>query len=301
MPVARPLALSNASGIRWTGPASPAVAAPNVSPPARPLRISTSRLEAIRRELTERDLQVLQFVADWRLATGAQLRRRFFAGNVHPPQTAARRARRALALLVEDRILERLPRRVGGLRAGSESFVYAVGRSGERLLATRSVARRLTTPGDRYVAHTLDVTELAVRLHEHHDRGELDLIAIEAEPACWRPFVGPGAARLVLKPDLFVRIGVGALEDRWFIEVDRGTEAAGTLTEKAKRYLMHLRSGAEQRDHGVYPRVLWTVPDDGRGDRVGSVMTRVGRDVPGLFTVCRFDEAVARLAAEART
>jgi Replication-relaxation len=299
MPVACPLASSGPPQAGRTVAASRPITTTNVSSPPRPLRVSRRRLEVIRRELTERDLAILDFVVDWRVATGSQLRRRFFDVELQP-ETAARSARRTLGRLVDDRVLERLGRRVGGLRAGSESYVYCVGRSGVRLLAQHSPVRRLTAPGDRYVAHTLDVTELAVQMMVR-DRGrELDLIEVQPEPACWRRFIGPGAVPVVLKPDLFARIGAGTLEDRWLIEVDRATEAAATIAEKAKTYLAHVRSGAEQRDHGVYPRVLWTVPDDRRAGRVTSVLAGVGRSFPGLFSVCRFDETVERMSAEAR-
>lgn len=259
-------------------------------------RISKRQLESIARDLAPLDEEILSFVAGVRLATGGQLTRRFFTSQ----GDGGRAARRALHRLTEWRVLERLPRRVGGIRAGSESFVYCVGVSGARLLAARDErVRRLGTPGDRYVNHTLTVTELLIRVEEADRNGVLDLIAAETEPQCWRRFTGPGGARLVLKPDAFVRIGVGSLEDRWFAEVDLATETSGTLTEKARRYLLHYRSGNEQRSGGVYPRILWMVPDERRREQAAAAFARLPQELRRLMVVWRFDEVIQRLSQEA--
>jgi len=158
---------------------------------------------------------------------------------------------------------------------------------------------RLAAPGDRYVTHVLSCTELVVRMEEGTRRGDLDVIEIQGEPECWRGFLGPFGAQLLLKPDLFVRIGVGALEDRWMIEVDLATEARGTLTAKFKRYLAHYQSGAEQRDHGIYPRVLWAVPNKRRAELVQEVLRGLPSETARLVTVGLLDEVVERLQAEA--
>ena len=175
------------------------------------------------------------------------------------------------------RIVDRLPRRVGGVRGGSASLVYAVGPAGRRLLdeIRARKLRRLGTPGDRHVAHTLAITELVVRLHEADLGGELDLVQLQTEPACWREFLGGLlATRVVLKPDLFARVGAGAFEDRYFIELDLGTEHIATLIGKAKRYLAYYRSGEEQSRHEVFPRVVWTVPDRRRAEEVAEALRR---------------------------
>jgi hypothetical protein len=231
-----------------------------------------------------------------RIATGQHLRRRFYEGE------DARAVRRALARLAEWRVLERLPRRIGGVRSGSEGFIYVVGAAGSRLLARHGQRRRrLEAPGDRYINHSLAITELAIRLFEVVRHGEMDLIALEAEPRCWRPFLGAAGTRVVLKPDLFLRIGVGALEDRWFIEVDLATEARGTLQSKAKSYVAHLRSGQEQRTAGVYPRVLWTVPNEHRYEQVLEALAGLAAEHQRLFDIALFEHATDFLSAEAHS
>ena len=70
----------------------------------------------------------------------------------------------------------------------------------------------------------------------------------------------------MLRPDLFVSLGVGDFEHRWFCEVDRGTEHLPAILRKCRQYEAYYATGAEQRDHGVFPRACWIVPDQRRAD-----------------------------------
>jgi hypothetical protein len=56
--------------------------------------------------------------------------------------------------------------------------------------------------------------------------GVLDLLGFVTEPDCWRPFVDQIGGRAILKPDGYLRAGIGAYEDRLFLESDLGTRAA---------------------------------------------------------------------------
>lgn len=301
-PVACPLALSSPPWNPGGGGGSREIRTPNHSSlPSSLSRISSARLDFISTQLSPLDCAVLGLVARTRLCSGAQLERLFWSEG--QPESRARQARRTLRQLTEWRILDRQPRPIGGRRAGSRGYIYSLGPSGVRLLDRESGVRvrRLGTPGDRFIAHVLSCTELVVRMEEAARQGDLDVIEIQSEPECWRGFLSGFAARVVLKPDLFVRIGVGALEDRWMIEVDLATEASGTLLTKFKRYLSHYRSGSEQRNHGIYPRVLWAVPHQRRAAQVEEVLRRLPSEARRLFTVCLLDDVIARLAEEARS
>jgi hypothetical protein len=262
--------------------------------------VSARELVDIAGRLGELDRDVLELVGRTRLCSGRQLQRAFWpTGTI---ATRERRARRTLKRLTDRRVLDRLPRVVGGVRSGSAGFVYGVGPVGARLLAEDgSRGRRLGTPGARYVDHTLAVAELVAQLMEAEHAGRLEVLEIATEPTCWRPFTGPMGPRLTLKPDLFVRVGVGSYEDRWFVEVDRATEAAPTITAKGRRYLDHFRSSSEQGAHGIYPRVLWSVPDAARAKVVDRALARLPETVVGLFTTCRHEAVIGRLAEEARS
>jgi hypothetical protein len=130
--------------------------------------------------------------------------------------------------------------------------------------------------------------------------GTLEVIEVQSEPHCWRGFISGFGRRVILKPDLFVRVGVGALEDRWFIEIDLATEASGTLAAKVRRYLAHFRSGSEQHTAGTYPRVLWAVPDTRRRTQLEAVLKGLPEGARRLFAVCLMEDVVQRLAEEAR-
>jgi hypothetical protein len=301
-PLARPVASSRAPWNTATGADSQEIRTPNQSSlPSSFSRISSAHLDAIVSKLTNTDRAVLGLVARVRLCSGGQLERLFWSEG--DPGSRARQARRALRQLTEWRVLDRQPRSIGGRRAGSRGFLYSLGPSGARLLERETGVRttRLGVPGERFTTHVLSCSELVVRLQEAHRRGELEVIEIQGEPQCWRGFLAGFGARLMLKPDLFVRIGVGALEDRWMVEVDLATEARGTLTAKFKRYLDHYRSGSEQREHGVYPRVLWAVPHDRRASQVTEVLDQLPDVVQRLITVCLLDEVIGRLGAEAKS
>jgi hypothetical protein len=250
--------------------------------------------------MSDLDWQLLTFVHDGRFASGAQLIRAFW--NTDNAQSgAARVGRRALKRLTDWRVLRTLPRSISGMR-GSAGLIYYTGRAGVRLLAARGVhGPRVEIPGTLHLAHTLATTELALRLREADRNGELELIEVQQEPVCWRSYTATLGARKLLKPDLFTRLGAGSSEDRWMIEVDLGSESGRTIARKASLYGQHYRSNAEQREHGVYPRVLWLVPDARRREQIETVLYRMSVQVQRLFTVCRFDEAVGYLAAEAHS
>lgn len=187
---------------------------------------------------------------------------------------------------------------VGGVRAGSAGFVYRLDVAGQRLV-NRESDRRPQRPwnvGTMFLAHTLAVTELYVRLVEADRAGELELVDFATEPRCWRSFSGIGGARTVLKPDALISLRLGRFEDRWFVEVDRGTEATTTLARKCERYRQYWQSGVEQVRTGVFPRVLWLVPDERRYAALVDVLGRQPAESWQLFAVAREAEAVTRMA-----
>lgn len=299
-PVDGPIALSAAPESRWNLAASLLISAGQDGPlpSSLPKRVSASRLLVLQEELTERDREVLLFVQRQRLATGLQLQRMFWPGD----DGAQRAARRGLGRLADWRVLDRLPRKIGGVRAGSNAFVYCLGPVGHRLLALDGfVGRRVAGPSERLIGHTLAITEIVVRLHEAERSGALELIEVQTEPQCHRPFLYGLGARYVVKPDLFLRVGAGSVhEDRWFVEVDTGSQNAGVLRPKAERYAKHFASGDEQERHGVYPRIIWAVPDTKRAARVNEILGRAAAQTTKLHVVTTQEALVPLLASEAR-
>ena len=101
--------------------------------------LTGARLEQLAGSLSVRDREVLRFVHDSRFATGHQLVRRFWRTS-DQASAGARAARRVLKRLVDLRVLTTLPRRIGGIRTGSQGLIYRTGRAGVRLLAIRASA-----------------------------------------------------------------------------------------------------------------------------------------------------------------
>jgi Replication-relaxation len=263
--------------------------------PARYLTMATLRtLEA---KLTDRDLAVLEQVSRVRLLTGSQLTRLCFADS-DDPDANGRAARRALLRLTRLGVLERLPRSVGGVRAGSAGFVYRLNLGGQRLAIARGWQpewrrRRSLVPGSLFLLHTLQVAELHTRLIESERSRRFELLELSAEPSCWRSYDGLGAQREVLKPDSFVRLGIGPYEDSYFIEVDRGTEGTQTLVRQLTTYTAYHLSGVEQRQHGVFPRVLWLTLADDRTAVIAECVRRLPQASQELFAVAPFEDALA--------
>jgi len=254
-------------------------------------RVSANELAVLGSQLGARDQSILATVDRLRLATARQLERLHFRED--PTVSNARQARRGLERLVRLGVLSRLDRRVGGVRAGSSGFVYALDVAGQRLLSLADGGRYRSpwTPGAAFVAHALQVSELYVQLVEADRQGELDLLAFEAEPVCWRAFTGPGGGRLILKPDAYLRVGVGLFEDAWFVEVDRATESPRTLERKLIQYRRYWASGREQARHNLFPLILLLVPHEGRERVALDLCRRQPADSRALFRVALYEQA----------
>jgi hypothetical protein len=261
-------------------------------------RVTTARLLALGAELSERERHVVRELAKLRLASHAQLAALLAVGDgAVSPVSAARAARRVLARLTEAGLLARLERRVGGIRAGSAGYVYYLGPVGQRLVAYWE-GRGLTRgrfrpePGGRYVRHRLAVSELYVQARAADRDGLLDLLAFDTEPDCWRSFVDGFGGRLTLKPDAFVRVGVGAYEDRFFLEVDLASESRMVIARKLRFYLEYFNSGQEQAAHGVFPRVLLLTTTEERRAALVEVCRGLPAEAWQLFTVSTLDRGL---------
>ena len=248
-------------------------------------------------QLTEHDLAVLRRVSDLRFVSGSQLTRLHYAASDNPVVNA-RAARRALLRLVRLDVLARLPRPVGGVRSGSAGFVYYLGVGGQRLAMTRGWQperrrRRSLTPGTLFLRHSLQVAELHTLLVECDRSRSIELLELDAEPACWRSYRAAGGQRCTLKPDSYARLGVGAFEDSYFFEIDRGTEGSRAVERQLRRYLAYYASGQEQAERGVFPKALWLTTTAERVRVIEDCVRRLPGQSRELFQVARFGDALA--------
>ena len=159
-------------------------------------RVSVPRLVALADGMPLLERQIVETVARLTLVSGRQLSDLFFYFYISDsstpavsPSTRARRARRVLARLVEQRVLDRLERRQGGIGGGSSAWVYALGPAGRRMVAYWAGeglprSRGAHEPGATWTAHTLAVSDLYVRLRQAERAGRVELLDFDAEPAC---------------------------------------------------------------------------------------------------------------------
>lgn len=258
--------------------------------------LTTARLDELATVLTDRDLDVLQRVSSLRFVSGAQLTRLCFA-DLGDAAACARAARRALLRLTRLGALERLPRPIGGVRAGSAGFVYRLGHVGLRLAIRRGLRperrwRRSFAPGMLFVRHALAVAELHTVLVENDRSRSIELLELSAEPSCWRRYDGLGGQRLMLKPDTYARLGAGDYVDSFFIEVDRGTEGSRAIERQLEQYLAYFASGREQAEHGVFPKVLWLALDAKRVGIIEGCILSTAHGNRELFQVAHVTDAI---------
>jgi hypothetical protein len=256
---------------------------------------TTKRLLQLRAGLTERDWQIISTLARVRVATAGQLELLHFEG------VAKRRVRRRLASLTDRRVVARLPRRIGrtigGPTSGSSGHVYVLDVAGQRLasLADGGRVRRPWALGVAFLDHSLAVTDVYVRLVLAERAGSLRLLRFVGEPGTWRSFLGPGGGRYMLKPDASVVLLVDSRENYWFLEVDLGTEHAPTIGRKCDLYRSYWMSGTEDERTGVFPRVLWLVPDERRAEVIRRVIRRQPDEATALFDVALLRAVVQRV------
>lgn len=251
------------------------------------------RIAELELRLSPRDRQIIMHVARFRLMSGSQLLTVFFS------QDQARLCRRCLARLVDLGALERLTRRIGGVRAGSSGHVYRLAPHGQRLVArwrgaTGQRAQRAAEPGDRFVRHTLAIADLFVRLRSLNGQ----LVRFDSEPECWREFDAGITGKATLKPDAYLVCTDQAWEYRWFVEVDLATEGTATLQRKCQAYVDYWRTGGKQADGGVFPRALWLTISDRQAQRLESIIEQFDRNEQRLFRVAMLGSEASVVTTE---
>ena len=259
--------------------------------PAPASRGRAGRAESVIASLAEWERSLVADVGRVRLLSGRQLRRLHFKDNA----SGRRQARRVLASLVDKRVLARQGRSVGGVKGGSESFVFGLDVIGQRLIDPLSQVGRPWQLGEGFVRHALMVSECYVSLVETERTGLLELLDFHGEPACWRQFVGRNGLLETLKPDAFSRLGLGEYEDRWLIECDRGTEDLARIRRKLGTYWRYWQTGKEE----PFPRVLWVTTRTERAKALQGVIATLPTLQRQLFAVCEASGFVGRVLAGA--
>lgn len=253
-----------------------------MSTPIRAGRVAVGRMREI---LSEREMGVLGSIADFRYLAARQIESLHFSGHASA-LTGARTCRRVLERLTKATLIFRLERRIGGLRAGSASFVYGLAPLGCRVLFDDDVARpRRREPSARFLDHTLAVAQFAVDLYDLARSSGFDILSLETEPSCWRTFTKGLGASETLKPDLLITLAIEEYEQHWFVEVDCASASTQAVLRKCRTYHDYWLSGLEQNRTGIFPRVLWVVPSRKREAQLKFAIESAARLNQDLFAV----------------
>ena len=245
--------------------------------------------------LTERDKEILCSLCRFHCLTTMQIKRLHFA-DAATPTAAARAANLRLSRLKELCLIDRLDRRVGGLRAGSTSFTWRLDEAGRKMFDIRKnpARKRFFEPSGKFLAHTLAIAEICIRIGEMPGVG---MSEARLEPDCWRQYVGAGGLVRTLKPDLYTVISHGEYEYCLFFEVDLATESVTRLIGKCEQYLEYYRNGGEQAVFTLFPAVVWLVPTEKRKEKIEN---RMRDELPftDIFMVVTPDELDSLMKTE---
>ena len=248
-------------------------------------RTGPAHVEWVRERLSERDWAILASLDRLRVLTGDHLERLHFSSLTGRSAEVVRG--RVLRRLVDWRVIVGLGRRIGGGRRGSSRTIYSLDTTGQRLMQERRSAeqptdriRRPTMPGDRFLAHSLAVSELYVGLVERAPAAGVKLAVFETEPASW----WPDGLRGWLKPDAYTRLATASYTDHWWVEIDRATESLPTIQRKCEVYLDFYQRG-QLGPSGVMPRVLFSTISEVRRDAIRALVEKLPPPADELFTV----------------
>jgi hypothetical protein len=252
-------------------------------------RLGTKSVKTLQGLLTDRDQAILQSVFDHKFLTTRQIYQLHF-WNHASYGSAIRACTRVLARLHGHKLLYKIDRPVGGMGGGSASNVWGIDAAGDRLIKSalspdRIKRARAFEPTSLFLAHTLAIADVRIKLEELARDERIELVDVVTEPTNWRPFLTRGGQTQVLKPDLFAITASGEFEDHWFIEIDRGTESIPTLIRKCHYYQRYHATGLEEEARGVFPWVIWLIPTAARRDRLREAIGQERRLDAAIFRV----------------
>jgi hypothetical protein len=255
-------------------------------------------VEWLAERLSARDWLIIQTLDLVRLASGLQLERLHFHELTGRSRSVMRW--KVLKRLVDARIITSLDRRIGFAQHGSTGLCYVLDSAGQRLVQLRANrefpqrrVRRPRLPGERFIAHTLAVTELYVTLAALARPGQFALAEYRAESAAyWRD-----GLRGWIKPDAFVKLQQGTVIDYWWYEADLATESLPTLRAKLLTYLDFVRRGQLGPDR-VVPRVLIGVTTSQRQAAIQNLVGKLPSPAEVMFVVSLMPDVAEAMTRE---
>ena len=196
-------------------------------------RVDADVLATIAASMPERDREVLEKIGEHRYLTTHQVQAFAFT-NLGRSDSAARTARHVLQRLERNALLRSLKRRVGGVRAGSAARVWQLAPAGARLLRDDGTTHRSHEPSPRFLAHCLAVADVHLALRSLATIDAVHTVTVQCEPDSWRRYTGQAGEPRWLQPDLAAVVTTNDYDDRWFVEVDLGTESLPNLAAQIR-------------------------------------------------------------------
>lgn len=218
--------------------------------------------------LDSRDYEILSLLAKSKVLFSSQIRTLFF-NNSKTESSGIRITNRIMKRLENEGLVATYERRISGRRIGAVSNIWHLTEQGYRLLAIKngddpSKRTRVIEPTYNHMSHRLSVAEVYVQVVDICRKHEnLSVSHVQFEPDSWRDY-HPSNNMVRLKPDLFLATKSDGYEYSYFIELDLATEQVRDIIKKCDRYHAYLLTNKEQEANGVFPLVLWIVPDEKR-------------------------------------
>ena len=206
-------------------------------------------------------------------------------------RSAKRQTLRHLDSLQDQKLVTALERRVGGWQGGSAVTIWTLTTKGLRRLTGKRTGRiRPHHYSTTFLEHLLAVAEVRVSLEETTGQTPGLEVSLQTEPGCWRTYLDGAGMTATLKPDLALRVTTTDFVDHYLIEVDRATENPGRVIRKCWQYETYRRTGAEQKQIGVFPLVVWVVPNLGRAQQLSQAISVEPKLPSQLFTVVTHEQ-----------
>ncbi len=243
---------------------------------------------------SEVQISILKLLKECRYATTKQLAELFFTDS-SIARTATRRANLATKSLFEADLITHLKRRIGGRRAGSGSYVWSITKSGLKYLRLSDPQIQLRyrnryEPTAHHLEHTLGITQVYVELKKLERLRKVELDTFSFEPASHRSFA-KFTQNLTLKPDAYAKLVVTNEEEFiFFLELDKNTESLNRIVNQCKKYIQYFNTGIEQREVGIFPQVVWVVPDRKRQVAIENRIQEELNNYWTLFEVITLEE-----------
>ena len=255
------------------------------------MAMTNNKLILIEYQLTDKDKAILRTLRDAKCLFTYHIRKLFYydAKNV---RSGSRSTQFTLKRLKEYGLVDvMVDRRIGGVRAGSSSYIWYLTEQGNRLLNLSQKYKddvpkrtRFMEPADSTLGHRMAISECFVQLNELEHEGKLAIKEVAFEPNNWHYFDFKGKNE-ILKPDLFIVTSHDGYEYRFFVEIDLSTESIDTVLKKCIRYHKYLQTDTEQKAYGVFPFVLWIVKDEKRKTKLEHAIRTHLKNHPNIFLV----------------